>query len=296
MSVGIIDVGTNTVRLLITDGRGLGERDMVITRLGQGVDASRVLAPAAMERTIDAIAERAERCRARAIDDVRIIATSAVRDAANRDEFLARVAAATGITPDVLSGEQEATLSFRGATLETPEDGPFLVCDIGGGSTELIVGADAIERAVSLDIGSVRLTERHLRADPVDEAERARARADAERAIDATGSWPRAGVLIGVAGTVTTLAALVLGLETYDMRAVHHASLTRAQVAEWASRLAAMTNQERRALAVMPPGREEVIVAGVTIFEVVMDRFGFERALVSETDILDGAAAELLAR
>jgi exopolyphosphatase/guanosine-5'-triphosphate,3'-diphosphate pyrophosphatase len=274
------------------------ERDLVITRLGEGVDRARRLAAGALARTVEAVGryhERAERSGARR---VRIAATSAVRDAANRVEFLAAVRDRTGIEPEVLSGEQEARLGFLGATSELdPAAGPFLVLDVGGGSTELVRGWREPEAWTSLDVGSVRLTERHVRSDPPTPAELAAVRADAARAAaDARRTVGRgARTLVGLAGTITTLAAVALGLPGYDRERIHHARLPRARVDEVTSALARMTVAERRRLPAMPPGREDVIVAGAEILRAVMDELGFDEVLVSEADILDGLLLDLLA-
>lgn len=295
--VGVIDVGTNSVRLLVADGFPPVEvlRDLVITRLGEGVDGARRLAPEAVARTLDAIEGYAARARSLGAQRIGIAATSAVRDAADRDAFLAAVRDRTGIDAEVLSGEHEARLGFAGATLAIDAPGPYLVIDVGGGSTELVRGTARAERWVSLDIGSVRLTERHVRGDPPVAAELAAVRAAAERALDdavaAVGAEPPA-TLVGLAGTITTLAALVLGLDRYERPAIHHARLARADVARERARLAAMRSAERRILPVMPPGREDVIVAGVVILEAVMDRWAAAEVVVSESDILDGIAAD----
>ena len=294
--IGVVDVGTNSVRLLVADGPDVREveRSLEITRLGQGVDRDRALGAEPMRRTAAAIARYATRARELGAGSIRIIATSAVRDASNGADFLASVASDTGIAPELLPGAREAELGFRGATIALPEPGPYLVVDIGGGSTELVVGSETAERFVSLDIGSVRLTERHITHDPPAEAEQAAVRADAAahiahaaEALDAAGSR-----MVGLAGTVTTMAAIALGLEGYDRDAIHHSRLERGTVASIRGRLAEMTSPERRELPAMPPGREDVIVAGALILEEVMDRFGFASFVVSETDILDGAALE----
>lgn len=293
MTVGVIDVGTNSVRVLITDGTGMGERDMVITRLGQGVDTAGRHAPEAIQRTRAAIATFAGRCRDAGVDRLRIIGTSAVRDATDRDVLLDLVASDTGVAMDVLSGDQEARLVFAGASSALDGDGPFLVCDIGGGSTELIVGARMPERAVSLDIGSVRLTERHIASDPPSQAEVVAAAADARGAL-ATVDLSGADSMVGVAGTITTVCAIALRLETYDRERVHGATLSIEDITRVRDRLTGLTIAERAAIPVMPSGREDVIVAGCIIFAEVMSAAGMDRCIVSESDILDGAAREML--
>jgi exopolyphosphatase/guanosine-5'-triphosphate,3'-diphosphate pyrophosphatase len=301
MRVGVIDVGTNSVRVLIADGdwsrlKDL-ERDLVITRLGEGVDKDRRIKPAALRRTVSAIAGYAERCRARQATAIRIIATSAVRDSANRDDFNAAVLRAAGIEPVLLTGEQEAKLGFLGATIDVPAQPPYLVVDIGGGSTELVYGRTEAERFLSTDIGSVRLTERHVSSDPptMDELEAVAADADvhlteAARVLGA----PRDATMLGLAGTITTVAAIALELPGYDRAAIHHIRLTRETIAGVRAQLASMTSEERRSLPAIPRGREDVIVVGVVILERVLERFSLDACLVSETDILDGTALDLL--
>lgn len=308
--VGVVDVGTNSVRVLVTDGEPGAEaarvplreieRGLVITRLGEGVDRDRVLGVEPLRRTVAAIRDSVERCRAADAHRIRVIATSAVRDARNRDEFLAAVRAATGLGAEVLSGEEEARLGFAGATLSLSPGERCVVCDVGGGSTELVrgVAGGAVSGFVSLDIGSVRLTERHVRSDPPHGEELDAVRADAEahliEAARALGPGAPGETLVGLAGTITTVAAIDLGLTGYDRGAIHHSVLRRRRIAAIRARLAAMTSAERRALPAMPRGREDVIVAGVVILEAAMDRFAFDECLVSETDILDGAALDLL--
>lgn len=289
-----IDVGTNSVRLYVADVAGDDvrsvDRDLVITRLGEGVDAGRALGPEPLRRTVAAIAAYHERAREAGAERVRIAATSAVRDAANREAFLDAVRKATGLVPEVLTGEQEASLSFLGAASEVDRDGPLLVLDIGGGSTEFVVGERSVESWTSIDIGSVRLTERHVRNDPPTDAEldamAIEADAAAVRAMSVVGR--RATTLVGLAGTVTTIAAFALGLEAYDREAIHHAVLDVHLLREIDGMLNTMTIERRRALPVMPPGREDVIVAGSTILMRVMETFGFDELVVSEADILDG--------
>lgn len=301
MRVGVIDVGTNSVRVLVAEAAGGRlvslERDLVITRLGEGVDRARRLGAEPLRRTVEAVAGYWARCRARAVERARIAATSAVRDAANRAAFVAAVREATGMEPEVLSGEEEARLAFAGAASELAGGGPFLVLDVGGGSTEFILGRREAEGWISVDIGSVRLTERHVRSDPPLPGEIAAVAADAdrhldavERALDARG----AHMMVGLAGTITTVAAIALGLPGYDREAIHHARLSLRAVEEVRARLAGLTSAERRHLPAMPRGREDVIVAGVLILERAMRRFGFEECVVSEADILDGLALSLL--
>ena len=302
--VAAIDQGTNSTRLLMLEPTDDGDpielaRDMVITRLGRGVDRDGRLDPASIDRALAAIGSFTRRARALRADRIRLGATSAVRDAANRDEFLDRVRE-LGIEPEVIAGEREAELSFLGGTRGLdPADGPFVVMDIGGGSTEFVVGhaPGVAEDAISVQIGSVRLTERVAPADPPTEDElRAFARiADGELArVEAEVPVTEARRLVAVAGTATTLQACALGLERYDPDLIHRSTLTLGDAERTVAELAAMTNEERAAIPVMPKGRGDVIVAGATILVAALRRFGFAEALISETDILDGLAFELL--
>jgi exopolyphosphatase/guanosine-5'-triphosphate,3'-diphosphate pyrophosphatase len=301
--VAAIDCGTNSVRLLIADIAG-GQlhdltRRMEITRLGQGVDATGRLAPEALARTGAVL-----RGYATQIDDsgakwVRVAATSATRDAANRAEFESLVGELVGVVPEVLSGEEEARLSFAGAVRGLPGVAePVLVCDIGGGSTELVVGTlhngqSAVEGAYSMDVGCVRLTERHLRDDPPRPEQVAAAERDVRAAlVEAAGHVPlrRAASFVGVAGSVTTVAALALGLASYDASRTHHSRLSAARVGEVAGLLLGQTHQQRAARAVIHPGRVDVIGAGALVLRVLMTELGASEVVVSEHDILDGLA------
>jgi exopolyphosphatase / guanosine-5'-triphosphate,3'-diphosphate pyrophosphatase len=300
--VAAVDVGTNSVRLLVAepaDGRLAAlERHMTITRLGAGVDATGHLDDAALERTLRCIGGYAERWRALGVERVRIAATSAVRDAADRDRFFDGVRQVAGADAEVLSGDEEAATAFLGATRGVPGGrAPWLVLDIGGGSTEMILGGDDPEAATSRQLGCVRLTERALHTDPPTPDELATARAivhaeldDAAEVVDAG----RAATLVGVAGTVTTLGALHLGLAEYEAERIHGARVPLEAVRAITARLAAMPALHRAALGPMAPGREDVIVGGALILQAVMERFGFAEVLVSEADILDGLALRLL--
>jgi exopolyphosphatase / guanosine-5'-triphosphate,3'-diphosphate pyrophosphatase len=307
--VAAIDQGTNSCRLLVLEPRERPlepplevARDMVITRLGRGVDRTGRLDPDALARTVDVLAGFCRRARALGAERIRVAATSAVRDAENRDAFASAVAAHAGSALEIVTGEQEAGLSFLGGTLgldpaEVP--GPYLVQDIGGGSTEFVTGAvpGRAEHAVSTQMGSVRLTERLVRDDPPLPEDLAAIEAEVGRVVDqASRQVPiaHARTLVGVAGTATTLQAIALGLDRYDPDRIHRTWLTREEVERLLRQLAHMTNAERAAIPVMAPGRGDVIVAGAVILATVMRRFGFERALVSETDILDGLAFEML--
>ncbi len=319
--VAAIDCGTNSLRLLVADvdpaaGRLTDvDRRMEIVRLGQGVDATGRLAPEALDRTLHALAGYAKIIKAASADAVRIVATSATRDAANAADFVRGVEAVLGVPPEVLSGEDEAYLSFTGATAELTAPGgaaagpggPYLVVDIGGGSTEFVLGdgqppgrpaGRAGLSALSVDIGCVRLTERHLHGDPPSQTEIAAAAADIEAALDAVAAAMPAATartLVGLAGSVTTVAGLALGLAEYDPGRIHHARIPAGQVAEQTRRLLGQTRAQRAALGVMHPGRVDVIGGGAMVLDHIMRRFGFAEVLVSEHDILDGMAWSLAA-
>ncbi len=298
MRVGAVDCGTNSVRLLVADVDGRSKtdvhREMRVVRLGQGVDATGELAPEAIERTRVALVDYAATCRELGVEAIRMVATSATRDARNRKDFQAMVHATLGVEPEVITGQEEAALSFDGATRDlAPADGPFLVMDIGGGSTEVVLGATGVLAARSVDVGCVRLTERHLRSDPPTAAEIALATADVEAALALVREVvpvEQARTAVGLAGSVTTVAAVALDLQAYDADRLHLSRLSAAQVAGTTARLLAMTRTERAALPVMHPGRVDVIGAGALVLAVLMDRFGLAEVLVSEADILDGIA------
>jgi exopolyphosphatase / guanosine-5'-triphosphate,3'-diphosphate pyrophosphatase len=303
--VAAIDQGTNSCRLLVLEpGASAQEgptelaRDMVITRLGRGVDRTGRLDPDAMARTLDVIARYGRRARALGAEHIRVAATSAVRDASNREAFVTGVRVSAGTELEIVTGEQEAGLSFLGGTrgLDAASiPGPYLVQDIGGGSTEFVMGSrpDRVEHAISTQMGSVRLTERLVRDDPPSAEDLAALEREVDRVLDdveRTVPIRDARTLVAVAGTATTLQAIVLGLDRYDPDRIHRTWLARADVERTLSDLAGMTNADRAAIPVMAPGRGDVIVAGAVILARVMERFGLERALVSETDILDGLA------
>lgn len=301
--VAAIDCGTNSTRLLVVDQRGRTlMRTMHITRLGEGVDATHSLAPAAVKRTITVLEEMHEQMVALGVVAARLVATSAARDARNRDEFLEAASLAAGVPAEILSGEEEGLLAFAGATTELdPVAGDDVVVDIGGGSTELIVGRAGHVAPASLDIGCVRLSERHLAHDPPLAGELAAAAADVDAAVDrAVGkllhgaSLPPGSRLIGLAGTVSTLAALEQHLGEYDRARIHHFVLSGHVVASWLDTLAAEDAAARSARPGMDRGREDVIVGGVLILREVMLRLGMTACLVSESDLLDGMAAALL--
>ncbi|MFI8005645.1 exopolyphosphatase [Streptomyces sp. NPDC086010] len=306
--VAAIDCGTNSIRLLVADvepstGRFTElDRRMRIVRLGQGVDRTGRLAPEALERTFDACREYAAVIKELGAERTRFVATSASRDAENSDTFVRGVLDILGIEPEVISGDQEAQLSFDGATKELAGSDhlarPYLVVDIGGGSTEFVVGDDEVRAARSVDIGCVRMTERHLVVDgavvdPPTPDRVAAIRADLDAALDLveeTVPIASAATLVGLAGTVTTVAAIALGLEEYDSEAIHHSRVPAAQVREITERLLASTHEERAAIPAMHPGRVDVIASGALALLAVMERSGAPEVVVSEHDILDGIA------
>ncbi|MFF9852615.1 Ppx/GppA phosphatase family protein [Streptomyces litmocidini] len=294
-----IDCGTNSIRLLVADVHPeTGElieldRRMTIVRLGQGVDKTGRLAPEALERTFAACREYAEVIGELGAGRVRFVATSASRDAENRADFVNGVVEILGVEPEVITGDQEAEFSFTGATGELHGDDRRLVVDIGGGSTEFVVGNRHVEAARSVDIGCVRLTERHVRHDPPTAEEVAAIRADVRAALDlAAEAVPidTAETLVGLAGSVTTVAAIALGLPEYDSEKVHHSRISAAQVAEVTERLLASTHDERAAIPVIHPGRVDVIIAGALVLREIVERVGAREVVVSEHDILDGIA------
>jgi exopolyphosphatase / guanosine-5'-triphosphate,3'-diphosphate pyrophosphatase len=300
--VAALDCGTNSLRLLIADIDGAGLSDVVrrmeIVRLGEGVDRTGRLSEAALERTFGVLDSYAEQIRSCDVERVRMVATSATRDAENRSVFVAGVRDRIGVEPDVVSGDGEAALSFEGATRELRGTAafvaPYLVVDIGGGSTELVLGDDSGPRAArSIDIGCVRMTERHLHNDPPTAAQVQAALADVDAALDeaaTTVPFHEARTLVGLAGTVTTVVAIAIGLEAYDADRIHHARVSAADVAAVAARLLAATRDQRAALPVMHPGRVDVIGAGGLILDAVTRHVGLDAVVASEHDILDGIA------
>ncbi|WP_030747719.1 Ppx/GppA phosphatase family protein [Streptomyces sp. NRRL F-5135] len=302
--VAAVDCGTNSIRLLVADAHpGTGElvdldRRMKIVRLGQGVDRTGRLASEALERTFAACREYAEVIEEHGARHVRFVATSASRDADNRDEFVRGVVDILGVEPEVITGDQEAEFSFTGATRELGGRDSYLVVDIGGGSTEFVVGDDRVRAARSVDIGCVRLTERHLAhdgeaVDPPTADRIAAIRADVEAALDLvehTVPLRDPGTLVGLAGSVTTVAGIALDLPAYDSTAIHHARITYEQVKRITDRLLTSTHAERAAIPVLHPGRVDVIGAGALILLAIMERTGAREVVVSEHDILDGIA------
>ncbi|MEU7582444.1 Ppx/GppA phosphatase family protein [Streptomyces sp. NPDC041068] len=304
--VAAIDCGTNSIRLLVADADPLtGElvdldRRMTVVRLGQGVDKTGRLAQEALDRTFAACREYAAVIKEHGAERVRFVATSASRDAENREDFVRGVLEILGVEPEVISGDQEAEFSFTGATKElTGRDDlakPYLVVDIGGGSTEFVVGTDHVRAARSVDVGCVRMTERHLVrdgavTDPPAREQLDAVRADIEAALDLaeeTVPLKEARTLVGLAGSVTTIAAIALGLETYDWQVIHHSRISYEQVSEIVNGLAHATHDERAAIPVMHPGRVDVIAAGGLVLLAIMERVGAREVVVSEHDILDG--------
>ncbi|GAA1532175.1 Ppx/GppA phosphatase family protein [Streptomyces albidochromogenes] len=306
--VAAIDCGTNSIRLLVADtDLATGElveidRRMRIVRLGQDVDRTGRLAPEALERTFAACREYAEVIKTHGARRTRFVATSASRDAENRDDFVRGVLDILGVEPEVITGDQEAEFSFTGATKELTGradlTGPYLVVDIGGGSTEFVVGDDGVRAARSVDIGCVRMTERHLVrdgvvSDPPAPDRIAAIQADIRAALDLaeeTVPLREAHTLVGLAGSVTTVAAIALGLKEYDSAAIHHSRVPYERVREITGELLAATHDERAAIPVMHPGRVDVIGAGALVLLEIMERTGAREVVVSEHDILDGIA------
>jgi len=304
--VAAIDCGTNSIRLLIAEPDGSGgladlERRLEIVRLGQGVDATGEFHPDALRRTFAAVDGYAELIKKAEVPTgkVHFVATSAARDVKNREAFFAGVKERLGVLPDVISGETEARLSFLGALSRVkPEGEPVLVMDIGGGSTELITGgADGdLHSAVSLDVGSVRVTERFFKQNPVADDDLERAAGYVDDLLTGSGvDFDSIGAWIGVAGTVTTLAGVYLELERYDRERVHGARIPLAAIAEQLHRLAELTVDQIRALPSMHPGRADVITGGALVESRIAARVHLDHLIVSESDILDGIALQLIA-
>jgi len=306
-----IDCGTNSIRLLIADADGTADaaglvdvhREMRVVRLGEGVDRTGRLAPAAIRRTEHALADYAGLIRQTGVERVRMVATSASRDAANAEDFTAMVRQVLGVAPEVITGLAEAELSFVGAITGLPglasATGPVLVTDIGGGSTELVLGnaTGGVRAAHSMDVGCVRMTERHLRDDPPTAAQIKATEADLRAALEqAAVDVPvaEADRFVGVAGTVTTIAAIALRLTSYQPDAIHGSVIGYAEVAEVTERLLGLRHAERARLPVMHPGRADVIGGGALVLRTMMDFLGAAEVIVSEHDILDGIALSLI--
>lgn len=314
--VAAVDCGTNSLRLLVADVEGSRgsaggrltdvARQLEIVRLGQGVDRTGRFTLEALNRTFAVLRRYAGLIKATGAVAVRMVATSATRDAANAIEFTSGVRAILGVDPEVISGEEEAALSFDGATAELAEPGPYLVVDIGGGSTEFVFGPGPREHSspdgcaeVSVDIGCVRMTERHLHSDPPTAPEIRAATTDIDAAIEhAAVKLPgvAGATLVGLAGSVTTVAGIALDLPCYDASRIHHAKIPARQVHAVVERLLASSHAQRAAIGLMHPGRVDVIGGGALILDRIMRRFAFEDVLVSEHDLLDGMAWALAAR
>ncbi len=300
--VAAIDCGTNSIRLLIADISG-GKfkevlRDMEIVRLGQGVDENKSFHPDAINRTLAAVEKFKNQLAGKGVEKIRFCATSATRDAANRDLFIDGVRQILGVEVEVIPGEEEARLSFNGATKELLQsDAPFLVVDIGGGSTEFVYGNKEVEFAKSVDIGCVRMSERHLKSQPVEMGQVAQAIIDIDKAIaQAAVVVPisTAKTLVAVAGTATTIAAAALDLETYDRYAIHLSRIPAEKVHKVSAAFQAMTKSEISKLGFMHPGRVDVITAGSLVLSRVMAATGATEFVASESDILDGMAWSLI--
>jgi len=299
--VGAIDIGTNSVLLLIAEKRGQELEAVLdratITRLGEGVDRTHRLAPEAMRRTLACLEQYAAELSLRRVSELGVVGTSALRDAEGGADFLDAASAVLGTRPQVIAGVTEAELTFEGALSGLGLRGAVSVFDVGGGSTEIISGNAAAEpqvaRAVSLDIGSVRLFERHVRSDPPSAEETARAVADIEHALASAEQPADGAVLVGVAGTVTTLAAIALGLDAYDGARVHGSVLERAELFELCERLARLSLSARMRLAGLEPKRADVIVMGAEIVRRVVLWSGAARLVVSDRGVRWGVAQRL---
>jgi exopolyphosphatase / guanosine-5'-triphosphate,3'-diphosphate pyrophosphatase len=301
MRVAAIDCGTNSIRLLIADidGSNFREvvRDMEIVRLGQGVDETGQFHPDAIARTLAAVDKFAAEIAKRGVEKIRFCATSATRDATNRHLFVDGVRDRLGIELEVISGDEEAALSFAGAIKDLdPRNGPFLVVDIGGGSTEFVFGTATVEAARSVNIGCVRMTERHFASDPAKSEQIEAARTDIQAAIaQAAAVVPitKAKTLVAVAGTATTVAAAALDLPEYDRYAIHLSRISAQQTHDAATMFATTTREQRLQLGYMHPGRVDVIAAGSLVLSEIMKATGATEFIASESDILDGMAFSL---
>ena len=306
LRVAAIDCGTNSIRLLVADieNEKLTDviRTMVIVRLGEGVDKTGEFSQAALARTFSALDEFAELIAEHKPERVRFVATSASRDVSNREVFVSGINARLGIEPDIISGDEEAELSFLGATadlvnFDSAPVSPYLVVDIGGGSTEFVLGTTKPTAAISTNVGCVRMTERHLVSDPPTAEQIAGATSDIDAAIDqAYSAVPisEAKSLIGLAGSVTTVAALALGLAEYDSEAIHGSRISSSKVHRVTQELLTMTRAQRATLGPMHEGRIDVIASGALVLDRIMARTGLSEVVVSERDILDGIARALV--
>jgi exopolyphosphatase/guanosine-5'-triphosphate,3'-diphosphate pyrophosphatase len=304
MRVAAIDIGTNSTRLLVADLDGGSEgtlrtieRYTRITRLGQGVDANRALHADAIARTVAVLRDYHERIEALGAERVRATATSASRDATNREDFFRAADEAIGVRPELISGEEEATLTFAGATAGLDEPAPYLVFDVGGGSTEIIIGDEKPDGLLSIDIGCVRLTEMFLHGDPPTAEELSQAvsvvrdhLADVSRELPAAAT---AKTLVGTAGTVWTMAAVELGVDASESARIDRFHLTRAAAEDVFRTLATESIEQRRHNPGLDPGRVDVIVGGAIVVVSVLRHFHFDELVVSEADILDGSARSI---
>lgn len=303
--VAALDCGTHSLRLLVADvDSDAGTlidvvRTMQVVRLGQGVDASKALAADAIERAATATAEYRAIIDELNVDRIRMVATSAVRDAANQADFVTAIESVLGVAPDIIPGDEEASLSFTGAvnSLGLGKDRPVLVCDIGGGSTELVIGdAHGVMAARSVDVGCVRMTERHVSGDPMTSAEQAGIVRDVDAALDLVHEivpWELASDIVCVAGTATTVTGIYLDLPAYDPIAINHTSVPLDALQAISSQLCAATSAQRAAIPVMHSGRVAVIAAGSVVLRRVVERVGQSAFIASEHDILDGIAFAL---
>ncbi|MEO8328875.1 MAG: Ppx/GppA phosphatase family protein, partial [Candidatus Nanopelagicales bacterium] len=306
--VAAVDCGTNSIRLLIADVDPANgsfhdvDRTMRIVRLGEGVDTTGAFSPQALERTFVALDDFAVQIRRHQVERVCFVATSATRDVRNRDEFAQGVEQRLGVTPEVISGDEEAVLSFKGATRELPPGEtktPYLVVDVGGGSTEFVMGdpTTGVTAAQSVDVGCVRMTERHFRNDPPVPAEVTAARDDIDAAIRqvaATMPLRTTGTLVGLAGSVTTVAGLSMGLWEYEAARIHHSRITAADVHRTCEELLYSNRDKRSSQGVIHPGRIDVIAAGSLIVSAVVAYVGVPEIVASEHDILDGIALSIV--
>ena len=299
--VAAIDCGTNSIRLLISDIDTSTNtatdvcREMRIVRLGEGVDKTNAFSPRALERTFKAIDEYEEILLKHKVENLRFVATSATRDAQNKAMFIKGVIDRLRIVPEVIAGTEEAALSFDGATrsLRQKHKAPFLIIDLGGGSTELVIGDQEPTGAYSMDVGCVRMTERHTPGGNPTKAQEEAIRTDVKNALQEASkkvNWQKAQTIVGVAGTVTTVAAHILKLKTYDPDVLHGASITAQQISQTAQDFISLTPQQRAALPYMHEGRVEVITAGSIVLDEVMKAIGAQTLIASERDILDGVA------
>ena len=299
--VAAIDCGTNSIRLLISDIDTSTNtatdvcREMKIVRLGEGVDKTNAFSPRALERTFEAIDEYEQILLKHKVENLRFVATSATRDAQNKAMFIKGVIDRLRIVPEVIAGTEEAALSFDGATrsLRQKHKAPFLIIDLGGGSTELVIGDQEPTGAYSMDVGCVRMTERHTPGGNPTKSQEEAIRTDVRNALKEAGKkvdWQRAQTIVGVAGTVTTVAAHILKLKTYDPDVLHGASISAQQISQTAQDFISLTPSQRAALPYMHEGRIEVITAGSIVLDEVMKAIGAQTLIASERDILDGVA------